>query len=439
MSTTTIIHVEGREILDSRGFPTVEATVVLEDGAYGQAAVPSGASTGENEAIELRDGDAARFNGKGVLKAVENIDGPIAEEVIGLDATDQEEIDLVMIELDAEQEEDGDGKPNRKANLGANAILAVSLANAKAAAMSCGLPLFRYLGGAKAHVMPVPMMNILNGGRHADNNVDFQEFMIQPWGADCFAHALQMGAECFHALKKVLSNKGYNTSVGDEGGFAPNLKSNEEALELITEAVEKAGYQLGRDIFIALDPAASEMYDEKTKQYRFFKSDPKKIVPSDAMIEHWVNWCERYPIRSLEDALGERDWAGWQKLTAALGDKVQLVGDDLFVTNVEFLHRGLTEHSANAILIKPNQIGTLTETFQTVDLATRNGWSAVIRHRSGETEDTTIADIAVATNAGQIKTGSLCRSDRVAKYNRLLRIENHLGETAIYGGQFWNR
>ena len=438
MTGTTIIHIEGREVLDSRGNPTVEATVVLEDGSYGEAAVPSGASTGENEAVELRDGDPARYLGKGVLKAVEHVNMEIAEAVIGLDATDQEDLDLTMIELDAAGAEEG-GTSGRKGYLGANAILSVSLAAAKAAAMSSGLPLFRYLGGARARVMPVPMMNILNGGKHADNNVDFQEFMIQPWGAETFSQALRMGAECFHALKKVLSGKGYNTAVGDEGGFAPNLKSNEEALEVIAEAVKTAGYELGKDIFIALDPAASELYDDASGKYRFFKSAPDRLVTSDDMVAHWAGWCEKYPIRSIEDGLGEKDWAGWAKLNAKLGDAVQLVGDDLFVTNTEFLSRGISERSANSILIKVNQIGTLTETFEAIDLAHRAGWTTVISHRSGETEDTTIADIAVATNSGQIKTGSLCRSDRVAKYNRLLRIEEHLGDAAVYGGQFWAR
>ncbi|MFQ5490320.1 MAG: phosphopyruvate hydratase [Phycisphaerae bacterium] len=436
---TTIIHVEAREILDSRGNPTVEATVVLEDNSYGQAAVPSGASTGENEAVELRDGDATRYGGKGVLKAVENVNVDIAESVIGLDATDQEDVDLTMIELDQAKGTQGNGAGGIKGNLGANAILSVSLAAAKAAAMSVGLPLFRYLGGAGARVMPVPMMNILNGGKHADNNVDFQEFMIQPWGAESFSDALQMGAECFAALKKVLSAKGYNTAVGDEGGFAPDLKSNEEALEVISEAVQAAGYKLGEDIYIALDPAASEMYEDASGQYRFFKSAPDRTVTSGELIDHWAGWCDRYPIRSLEDGLGEKDWTGWAKLNARLGGAVQLVGDDLLVTNTEFLARGIREKSANAILIKVNQIGTLTETFEAINLAMRNGWSAIISHRSGETEDTTIADIAVATNAGQIKTGSLCRSDRVAKYNRLLRIEDHLDSAAIYGGQFWNK
>jgi enolase len=428
--SSIIADLEAREVLDSRGNPTVFAAVALEDGAYGEAAVPSGASTGEHEAVELRDGDAKRYGGKGVLKAVENVNNEIADALIGLDARDQEQIDQVMIDLD--------GTPN-KARLGANAILSVSLAAAKAAAMSADLPLFRYLGGVGANVLPVPMMNILNGGKHADNNVDFQEFMIQPWGADCFAHALQMGVECFHSLKKVLAKKGCNTAVGDEGGFAPSLKTNEEALEVLSAAVKDAGYKLGQDIFIALDPAASEMYDAKSKTYSFFKSAPDKKVSSADMINLWKGWCEKYPIRSLEDGLAEDDWDGWKKLTAELGDRVQLVGDDIFVTNTERLARGIQEHSANAILIKVNQIGTLTETLRAVNLATRNGWSVVISHRSGETEDTTIADIAVAANAGQIKTGSLCRSDRVAKYNRLLAIEDRLGDSAVYGGQFWNK
>ncbi len=427
---TTIIHVEAREILDSRGLPTLEASVVLEDESYGEAAVPSGASTGEHEAVELRDGDSNRYAGKGVLNAVENVNGEIADAVVGFDATDQEAIDQLMIELD--------GTPN-KSRLGANAILAVSLASAKAAAQSCNLPLFRYLGGPRAHVLPVPMMNILNGGKHADNNVDFQEFMIQPWGAPSFREALRVGVECFQALKKVLKKKGYNTNVGDEGGFAPNLKSNEEALEVVAEAVKAAGYELGKDIFIALDPATSEMFDADTGRYKFFKSAPDKSVSSEELISYWAQWCEKYPIRSLEDGLAEDDWEGWKKLTEQLGDRVQIVGDDLFVTNTARLERGLEMQAANSILIKVNQIGTLTETFAAIDLATRNGWTCVISHRSGETEDTTIADIAVATNAGQIKTGSLCRSDRIAKYNRLLRIEDHLGESAVYGGQLWNK
>ncbi len=428
--STEIIHVEGREILDSRGNPTVEAVVVLEDGSHGQACVPSGASTGEHEAVELRDGDPKRYGGKGCLKAVQNIDEAIADAVMGLDATDQEELDQVMIDLD--------GTPN-KARLGANAILAVSMAAARGAAQSCGLPLFRYLGGAAANTLPVPMLNILNGGKHADNNVDFQEFMIQPWGAESFSEALRMGAEIFHTLKGVLHDKQYNTAVGDEGGFAPRLKSNEEALDLISSAVEKAGYSLGRDIFIALDPATSEMYDKKSGTYRFFKSDPKREVSSDELIAHWKSWVERYPIRSIEDGLAEDDWDGWAKLTRALGDKVQLVGDDLFVTNTRRLERGIEQRSANSILIKVNQIGTLTETFRAIQAAMRNGWTAVVSHRSGETEDTTIADLAVACNAGQIKTGSPWRTDRVAKYNELLRIERHLGDQARYGGLLWNK
>ncbi len=428
--STTIVHVEAREILDSRGNPTIEASVVLEDESYGEAAVPSGASTGAHEAVELRDGDPKRYGGKGVLTAVEFVNSEIAEAVIGLDATDQEDVDQAMIDLD--------GTDNKK-RLGANAILSVSLATAKAAAQSCGIPLFRYLGGPKANVLPVPMMNILNGGRHADNNVDFQEFMIQPWGAPSFREALRMGAECFHTLKKVLKERGYNTSVGDEGGFAPSLKSNEEALELIAQAVETAGYKLGEDIFLALDPAAAEMFDEETGRYRFFKSAPDKSTTSDELISYWSEWCGKYPIRSLEDALGEDDWEAWPRLTAAIGDRVQVVGDDLFVTNTKRLQRGLETRAANSILIKVNQIGTLTETFAAIDLAMRNGWTVVVSHRSGETEDTTIADIVVATNAGQIKTGSLCRSDRIAKYNRLLRIEDHLGTSAQFGGQFWNR
>ncbi len=425
-----ITHVEGREILDSRGNPTLEATVILEDGSVGEAMVPSGASTGAHEAVELRDGDAKRYGGKGMLTAIKHVHEEIAEAVLGLEATDQEDVDRSMIELDC--------TPN-KARLGANAILAVSLATAKAAAESVGQPLFRYLGGPGANVLPVPMMNILNGGRHADNNVDFQEFMIQPWGAPSFAEGLRMGAEIFHALKKVLSKKGLSTAVGDEGGFAPNLKSNEEALEVIGEAVQAAGYGLGKDVYIALDPATTEMFDEKTKKYRFFKSAPDRGVTSDEMIAHWKGWCDKYKIRSIEDGLAEDDWEGWSKLTAALGDRVQLVGDDLFVTSTKRLAKGIQQKSANSILIKVNQIGTLTETLEAIEMAHRRGWSTVISHRSGETEDTIIADLAVATNAGQIKTGSLCRSDRIAKYNRLLKIEQHLGDAARYGAMFWPR
>ena len=432
--STAIVHVSGREILDSRGNPTVEAVVVLEDGSVGQAAVPSGASTGEHEAVELRDGDKSRYLGKGTLKAVENINNQIAEAVLGLDATDQEALDKTMIALD--------GTPN-KGTLGANAILAVSMAAAKAAAQSCGLPLFRYLGGASAHVLPVPMMNILNGGKHADNTVDFQEFMIQPWGAPSFKEGLRWGTEIFHSLKAVLKSKKYNTAVGDEGGFAPDLKSNDEAFEGIAQAVEKAGYKLGEQIFFALDPATSELFNEgkaKGKEgYCFFKSDPSRIISSEEMANYWVEMGKKWPIRSIEDGLAEDDWKGWKYLTDKIGDKVQLVGDDLFVTNVERLARGLKEKVANSILVKVNQIGSLTETFNAVNLAMRNGYTAVISHRSGETEDTTIADIAVATNAGQIKTGSASRTDRIAKYNQLLRIEEQLGDEAVYGGVFWNK
>ena len=432
--STEIIHVSGREILDSRGNPTVEAVVVLENEATGQAAVPSGASTGEHEAVELRDGDKGRYLGKGVLKAVQNINEKIAEAVIGLDATDQEAIDREMIELD--------GSPN-KSNLGANAMLAVSMAAAKAAAQACGLPLFRYLGGVGAHVLPVPMMNILNGGKHADNTVDFQEFMIQPWGAPTFSEALRWGTEIFHSLKKVLKDKGYSTAVGDEGGFAPNLKSNDEAFEVIAIAVEKAGYKLGEQVFFALDPATSELYSEakaKGKEgYCFFSSAPDKIISSEEMADYWVEACNKWPIRSVEDGLAEDDWAGWKVFTDKIGDKIQIVGDDLFVTNVQRLERGIAEGIANSILIKVNQIGTLTETLNAVNLAMRNGYTAVISHRSGETEDTTIADISVATNAGQIKTGSASRTDRIAKYNQLLRIEEHLQDDAVYGGCFWNK
>ena len=422
--------VRGREILDSRGNPTVEVEVVLENGTLGRAAVPSGASTGDNEAVELRDADPKRYGGKGTLKAVDNVNKKIAPEVIGLDARDQEELDYAMITLD--------GTKN-KAKLGANAILGVSMAAAKAAAEASGLPLYRYLGGTAAKVLPVPMMNILNGGKHADNNVDFQEFMIQPWGANSFAHALRMGVECYHALKGVLKKKGYNTAVGDEGGFAPNLKSNEEALEVIADAVKAAGYKFGKDIFVALDPAASELWLKDKKAYSLFKSDPKTILSSDDMVKIWSGWAAKYPIRSLEDGMAEHDWAGWKTLTDKLGKTTQLVGDDLFVTNTEFLQKGISTGTANSILVKVNQIGTLSETFEAVQLAMRNGYSAVMSHRSGETEDSSIADIAVATNCGQIKTGAPARSDRVAKYNQLLRIEEELGDRAVYGAKFWTK
>jgi enolase len=430
--TSEIVYIQGREVLDSRGNPTVEAVVLLGDGSCGQAIVPSGASTGEHEAVELRDGDAKRYLGKGVLKAVEHVNTQLAECVIGMDATDQEQIDRAMIELD--------GTPN-KAKFGANAILAVSLATARAAADSVGLPLYRYLGGCKANVLPVPMMNILNGGKHADSTVDFQEFMIQPWGAPNFREALRWGTEIFHALKKVLKDKGYNTAVGDEGGYAPSLKSNDEAFEVIAKAVEKAGYKLGEQVFFALDPAASELANEAQAKdkYKFFKSNPGKVVASDELIEYWAEKCRQWPIRSLEDGLAEDDWDGWAKLTKKLGEKIQIVGDDLFVTNTKRLKTGVEKNAANSILIKLNQIGTLTETFAAIDMAQRAGWTAVVSHRSGETEDTTIADVAVAANAGQIKTGSASRTDRIAKYNQLLRIEEQLGDAAVFGGTLWNK
>jgi len=422
---TTIVDVRAREILDSRGNPTVEVDVVLQDGSFGRAAVPSGASTGAFEACELRDTRAKRYMGKGVLKAVKNVNEVIAQEVIGMDAECQEELDALMIELD--------GTKN-KTKLGANAILGVSLAAAKAAAESAGLPLYRYLGGCNANILPVPMMNILNGGKHADNNVDFQEFMIMPIGAPSFPEALRMGAETFHTLKKVLSKKGYSTSVGDEGGFAPSLKSNEEALEVIMDAIKKAGYKAGKDIAIALDPASTEMFDETSGKYSFFKSAPKKKISSGKLVEHWADWVDRYPIISIDDGLAEEDWAGWKKLNDALGDKCQLVGDDLFVTNSKRLAKGIKNDCANSILIKLNQIGTLTETFDAINMAKRAGWMAVISHRSGETEDSTIADLAVATGVGQIKTGSACRTDRICKYNQLLRIHEDLGDAAKYAG-----
>ncbi len=420
---TMIVDVTAREILDSRGNPTVEVDVLLEDGSFGRAAVPSGASTGAYEAVELRDTRAKRYMGKGVATAVKNVNEVIAPEVIGMGAELQEELDQLMIELD--------GTAN-KAKLGANAILGVSLAAAKAAADSAGLPLYRYLGGCNANILPVPMMNILNGGKHSDNNVDFQEFMIMPTGAQSFPQALQMGAEVFYTLKKVLAKKGYATSVGDEGGFAPMLKTNEEALEVIIDAIKKAGYKPGKDISIALDPAASEMFDSKTKKYEFFKSAPKKKISSDTLIAHWAKWVDKYPIISIEDGLAEDDWTGWTKLNREIGDRIQLVGDDLFVTNTERLAKGIKLDCANSILIKLNQIGTLTETFDAINMARRAGWTAVISHRSGETEDATIADLAVATGVGQIKTGSLCRTDRICKYNQLLRIDEELGSAARY-------
>ncbi len=428
--TLAIEFIQGRQVLDSRGNPTVEVDVILEDGTHGRAMVPSGASTGEHEAVELRDDDTKQYLGKSVNKAVENVNTKIAPELIGLDPRDQEAIDALMIELD--------GTPN-KAKLGANAILGVSLAVAKAAAKASGLPLYRYLGGPGAKILPVPMLNILNGGKHADNNVDFQEFMIQPWGFDKFSDALRAGVEIYHALKKVLHKNKMSTAVGDEGGFAPDLKDNEDALKVIAEAVDAAGYKLGQQIFIALDPATSELWDKEKKGYKFFKSNPDRILKSEEMVDYWTKWVEKYPIRSIEDGLAENDWAGWKLMTDRLGNKVQLVGDDLFVTNVKFLEKGIKTRTANSILVKVNQIGTLSETFEAVGLAMRNGYSAVLSHRSGETEDSTIADIAVATNCGQIKTGAPARSDRVAKYNQLLRIEEQLGARAEYGGKFWNK
>ncbi len=451
-----VIH--ARQILDSRGNPTIEVEVGLSSGVLARAAVPSGASTGEHEAVELRDGDKKYYMGKSVHKAIDNVNTRLAPAIEGMDAREQEDIDAAMCEMD--------GTANKSA-LGANAILGVSMAVAKAAAEGSGLPLFRYLGGSAAKVLPVPMLNILNGGKHADNNVDFQEFMIQPWGFDNFHDALRAGVEVYHTLRKVLHERGLSTAVGDEGGFAPDLKSNEEALKLIQEATEKAGYDWGRQIFVALDPATSELWNEaqagggggaghggakksgggkkpagKSKAvegYRFFKSEPNRIATSDEMIDLWAGWCKKYPIRSIEDGLAENDWGGWAKLTARLGDKIQLVGDDLFVTNPRFLARGLRDKCANAILVKVNQIGTLSETFDAVNLATRSRYASVMSHRSGETEDTTIADLAVATNCGQIKTGAPCRSDRNAKYNQLLRIAEDLGDAAVYGGTLWWR
>ncbi|MEK6649487.1 MAG: phosphopyruvate hydratase [Bacteroidota bacterium] len=424
MSNLHIKDVWAREILDSRGNPTIEVDVELEDGTLGRAAVPSGASTGEHEAVELRDGDKTRYLGRGVLKAVENVNGVIADEVTGFVATDQIGIDKMMIQLD--------GTPT-KSKLGANAILGVSLAVAKAAAQSLRMPLYRYIGGTNARVLPAPMMNILNGGKHADNNVDPQEFMIMPLDAPSFAEGLRMGAEVFHALKSVLHKKGYNTAVGDEGGFAPSLKSNEEALEVILEAIGKAGYKAGEQIYIALDPAASEFYDADKKRYVFSKSD-KSEKTSEQMVKFWESWAKQYPIVSLEDGMAENDWDGWKMLTESLGQKVQLVGDDLFVTNVEYLSKGIDRGVANSILIKVNQIGTLTETLDCIEMAKRAKYTTVLSHRSGETEDSTIADIAVATNAGQIKTGSASRTDRIAKYNQLLRIEEDLDTNGYYAG-----
>lgn len=421
---TTIVEVHAREILDSRGNPTVEVDVKLNSGVIGRAAVPSGASTGEHEANEMRDGDKKRYLGKGVLKAVKNVNTIIAKEIVGHDVRQQVAIDKTLIELD--------GTPN-KSKLGANAILGVSLASCKAAATASNLPLFQYLGGVSARTLPVPMMNILNGGAHADNNVDLQEFMVMPAGASTFAEALRMGAEIFHSLKSVLKKKGLNTSVGDEGGFAPDLKSNEEALQVIMRAIEGAGYKAGEDVFIALDPASSEFYDKTKKKYDL--ESEKRLLSSEEMAEYYVSLAKKYPIVSIEDGMAEDDWAGWKLLTDKLGAKLQLVGDDLFVTNTKRLQEGISKGIGNSILVKVNQIGTLTETLAAIDMAHRAGYTAVISHRSGETEDTTISDIAVATNAGQIKTGSASRTDRICKYNQLLRIEEMLGDTAIYPGR----
>ncbi len=425
MKKVTIKKVKGREILDSRGNPTVEVDVLLSDGTFGRAAVPSGASTGEHEALELRDGDRSRYLGKGVLKAVANVDDKIAPKVKGMDAFRQKELDARMLDLD--------GTPT-KSNLGANAILGVSLAVARAAANSKGIPLYKYIGGSKAVTLPVPLMNIVNGGLHADNNLDLQEFMIAPIGAPNFCEALRMGAETFHNLKSILKKQGSNTAVGDEGGFAPNLGSNEEAVEVIMEAIAKAGYKPGKDISIALDAASSSFF--KDGKY-VFKNEG--IKDADGMIDMYAGWLSKYPIVSIEDGLAENDWAGWKRLTSRLGSKVQLVGDDLFVTNVKFLKKGIEEGCANSILIKVNQIGSLTETLDAISLALKNDYTAIMSHRSGETEDTTIADLAVATNVGQIKTGSLSRSERIAKYNQLLRIEEELGKRAVYGGRVWRR
>ena len=418
-----ISQIHARQIFDSRGNPTVEVDVTLDSGVVGRAAVPSGASTGKHEAVELRDDDASQFMGKGVLKAVENVNSRIAEELVGFSVYEQALLDKIMIELD--------GTPN-KANLGANAILGVSLAAARAAAQDAGMPLYRYIGGVGASTLPVPMMNILNGGSHADNSIDFQEFMIMPTGASSFSEALRWGTEIFHHLKNVLKKQGFSTNVGDEGGFAPNIKSNEEAIKIVLQAIETAGYRPGEDVFIAMDAAVSEFYEDGV--YHFKKSTGDKLTSSQ-MVDYWADWVKKYPIVSLEDGMDEDDWSGWKALTDRVGKQTQLVGDDLFVTNVDRLQRGIDENIANAILIKVNQIGTLTETIAAVNLGRRNGYKSIMSHRSGETEDSTIADLAVALNTGQIKTGSASRSDRMAKYNQLLRIEEELGEIAYFPGK----
>jgi len=420
-----IEYVEAREILDSRGNPTVEVDVVLEDGSMGRAAVPSGASTGEHEALELRDGDKARFLGKGVLKAVQNVNNLIAAEIVGLDALEQVDVDHTMIELDGTE---------TKSKLGANAILGVSMATARAAADFLGVPLFKYLGSFHASLMPVPMANIINGGAHADSSVDFQEFMIMPVGAPSIREAVRMMAEIFHTLKGVLKGKGYNTGVGDEGGYAPSLKSNDEAIEVILQAIEKAGYKPGDNVMLALDPAASEFYDKEKKKYVFKKSD-KRELSSKEMVDFWVNWANKYPIVSMEDAMSEEDWDGWSLLTEKLGKKIQLVGDDIFVTNTKIFQKGIEKGIANSILIKLNQIGTLTETYEAVEMAKKAGYTAVVSHRSGETEDSFIADLVLALETGQIKTGSLSRSDRLSKYNQLMRIEDLMEGVCTYAGK----
>jgi len=420
-----IANIYARQILDSRGNPTIEVDVMTETGVIGTAAVPSGASTGVHEAVELRDGDKKMYGGKGVLKAVQNVNKVLAEELKGMFVSEQAALDNAMIDID--------GTPN-KSSLGANAILGVSLAAAKAAAQITGQPLFRYIGGVNAHILPIPMMNILNGGSHADNSVDFQEFMIMPVGAETFADAIRMGSEIFHKLKEVLKKANYSTNVGDEGGFAPNLKSNEEALQVIMKAIELAGYKPGKDVFIALDPASSEYFDTKVNLYHLKKSSGEKLTPAQ-MVDFWKDWCNRYPIISIEDGMAEDDWKGWALMTKTLGNKIQLVGDDLFVTNTERLQEGIDKNVANSILIKVNQIGTLTETINAVNMAYDNGYTAVISHRSGETEDTTIADLAVALNTGMIKTGSACRTDRICKYNQLMRIEEMLFGAGKYLGK----
>jgi enolase len=421
---SSIAHIHARQILDSRGNPTVEVDVITESGSIGRAAVPSGASTGTHEAVELRDGDKKRYLGKGVENAVNNVNSTLAEELIGMEVSDQRLLDMTMIDLDGSE---------NKANLGANAILGVSLAAAKAAAAESGQPLYRYVGGVNAALLPVPMMNILNGGSHADNSIDFQEFMIMPVNARSFSDALRMGTEVFHHLKTVLKKKGMSTNVGDEGGFAPNMKSNEEAIMTVLEAIEKAGYRPGEDIYIAMDAAASEFYNAEEKVYHFKKSSGEKLTSSQ-MVDYWADWAKKYPILSIEDGLAEDDWDGWKLLTKKTGDKIQLVGDDLFVTNVDRLQQGIEKNIANSILVKVNQIGTLTETINAVQMAMNNNYTAVMSHRSGETEDTTIADLAVALRCGQIKTGSASRSDRIAKYNQLLRIEEMLGDAGRYHG-----